>query len=99
MPSRRDLIAELQRVAALPPSSGRHGREGVRPASAASPRGRAGPDRTRAAALGEDRDPNERVDALDWHPNPDSPFAELELCHMVGQRRRWWLALNGDRRR
>ena len=24
MPSRRDLIAELQRVAALPPSSGRH---------------------------------------------------------------------------
>ena len=100
MPSRRDLIAELQRVAALPQSSGRHA---VAKASALRQLLRLEDEpvltEPEQRLWDEDRDPNERVDALDWHPNPDSPFAELELCHMVGQRRRWWLALNGDRRR
>jgi hypothetical protein len=40
----------------------------------------------------EDRDPNEQVDALDWYPEPGSPFAELDASDTVATRRRWWLA-------
>ena len=73
MPSRRrDLIHELQRVAELPPSSGRT-------AIAKTTALRAllrlegesvltGPEER---LWDEDRDPEERVDERDWHPDPD----------------------------
>ena len=76
MPSRRDLIKELQRVAALPPSSGRHAA-----AKASALRELLRLDDESALSepeqrlRDEDRDPNERVDALDWHPTPDLPLA------------------------
>jgi hypothetical protein len=48
-------------------------------------------------------DPNrhedELVDEDDWHPSRDTGFFELDLCHTVGQRRRWWTALAGETRR
>ena len=101
MPSRRrDLIQELQRVAALPPSSGRT-------AIAKTTALRALLRLEDGSALSdpeqrlwdENRDPQEQVDALDWHPDPDSPFAELDGSDTVGTRRRWWLALAADRPR
>jgi hypothetical protein len=40
----------------------------------------------------ETRDPSERVRPDDWNPGPPE-FAELELCHTVATRRRWYLTL------
>ena len=93
MPSRRDLIAELHRLAALPPDSGRHA---VAKASAIRELLRlegesvlSGPEQR---LWDEDRDPGDQVDALDWHPTPDLPLAELDAADTVATRRRWWLA-------
>jgi hypothetical protein len=93
---------ELRRVAELEPSSGRQAQ-----AKATALRallrleGRGG--RVLTEAEEHLRDPDRRQDELidedDWHPSRDTGFCELDLCHTVGQRRRWWLALDGDRRR
>jgi hypothetical protein len=100
MPSRRDLIAELHRVAALPPSSGRHAaakasalRELLRIEDESDLTG------SEERLWDEDRDPEDRVDALDWHPDPDSPFAELDAADTVATRRNSWLALAAQPRR
>ena len=101
MPSRRrDLIHELQRVAELPPSSGRT-------AIAKTTALRAllrlegesvltGPEER---LWDEDRDPAERVTERDWHPDPEGSFAELDASDTVATRRRWWLALAAQPRR
>lgn len=100
MPSRRDLIQELHRLAALPPDSGRHAaakasaiRELLRiedGATLTEPEQR---------LWDEDRDPEEQVDELDWHPTPDLPLAELDAGDTVATRRHWWLALAAGPRR
>ena len=36
------------------------------------------------------RDPSERVRPDDWHPAPLSGFAELDACHTLERRRRWF---------
>ena len=100
MPSRRDLIRELQRVAAWPPSSGRHA---AAKASALRELLRLEDELALTGAeqrlWDTDRDSDDQVDALDWHPDPDSPFAELDAADTVGTRRRWWLALAAEPRR
>ena len=100
MPSRTELIRELQRVAALPPNSGR---SALAKASALHQLLRLEDETGLAEAerhlWDEDRDPKEQVDALDWHPDPDSPFAELDASDTVATRRRWWLALAAQPRR
>ena len=94
MPSRRDLIQELQRVAALSPNSGPTAIAKTTALRALlrleDESALTGPEQR---LWDEDRDPNERVDALDWYPDPDSPFAELDASDTVATRRAWWLAL------
>ena len=41
----------------------------------------------------ESRDLGERVRGNDWHPNPDTPLADLDGFDTVGSRRRWYLNL------
>jgi hypothetical protein len=39
------------------------------------------------------RDPEARVRHDDWHPSPDSGFAELDAWDTVGKRRSWFRSL------
>ena len=40
------------------------------------------------------RDPESRVEADDWHPTSwDLAWVELDLCHTVSTRRRWFRTL------
>ena len=51
-------------------------------------------DREQIARLFDpSRDPEDRVRDDDWHPEPDSSWAKLDLCKTIGSRRRWYLAL------
>lgn len=92
-----DLIRrELRRVAELEPNSGRQAQ-----AKATALRALLRLEERRGRELTEaeehlwnpNRREDERVDEDDWHPSRDTGFFELDLCHTVGQRRRWWLAL------
>jgi hypothetical protein len=94
------LIHELERLAAVAPNSGR---AAVAKASAIRELLRlqgesvlSGPEER---LWDEERDPNEQVDALDWHPTPELPLAERDASDTVGTRRRWWLALAAGRSR
>ncbi|MCE3246475.1 MAG: hypothetical protein K0R41_300 [Geminicoccaceae bacterium] len=96
MASRSDLIAELQRPAALPPTSGRAAQ-----AKASAIRQLMRLDGSEELTEAEEhlwdpeRDPNSRVDRRDWHPSGDDPtWIELDLCRTVAQRRRWWMNLH-----
>jgi hypothetical protein len=92
------IRTELRRLARLSPDSGRAAQ-----AKATALRallrldGPAGRELTEAERhlWDEGRDPKEQVDDLDWHPDPDDPFADLDVVETVGARRRWWLALAG----
>jgi hypothetical protein len=97
-------LVELRRLARSRPQSGRGQ---VAKASAirtlerlarASRRGQGITDDPAVLRLfADDRDPGERVRRDDWHPDPDSPFFELELCDTVESRRRWYRNLVGRR--
>ena len=48
-------------------------------------------DRDQIARLfGQDRELDERVRVDDWHPNPGTPWVELDVCDTVRARRRWY---------
>jgi hypothetical protein len=43
------------------------------------------------------RDPGELVRDDDWHPGP-AGFHELDACHTLGTRRRWYASLHMEGR-
>jgi hypothetical protein len=49
-----------------------------------------------ARLFDDDRDPDERVRPDDWHPAPESEFAELDAGDTVAQRRRWYRNLRRE---
>jgi hypothetical protein len=96
-----ELLAELARVAMAPASSGRHAlAKTTALRTLANLNARRGPALTESEKRlwAEDRDEDERVTDADWHPDPGTKWAELDACHTVAHRRRWWLNLSRARR-
>jgi hypothetical protein len=92
-----EVVAELERVAMAPATSGRAAlAKTTALRTLAKLKARRGPALTESEQRlwAEDRD-EERVTDADWHPNPGTPWVELDVCHTVAHRRRWWLALRG----
>jgi hypothetical protein len=95
--TRDEVIRELERVAALPVTSGRAALAKTTALRALLKLENRRPALTEAEQhlWAEDRDEKERVTDADCHPNPGTEWVELDACHTVADRRRWWLALRG----
>lgn len=90
---------ELERVAALPPTSGRQAlAKTTALRTLAKLVGRQGPGLSEAerSLWAEDRDEDERVTEADWHPNPGTEFVQLDAFDTVRVRRAWWLRLQTE---